>query len=69
MYSAMNMGFLPSDCLYIDDTPKGVEAGLNAGVKTVQLYNGAPINRVEDERVIRIHHLDELKEQLLGCSV
>ncbi|WP_045477959.1 HAD-IA family hydrolase [Vibrio owensii] len=69
MYSAMNMGFLPSDCLYIDDTPKGVEAGLNAGIKTVQLYNGAPINLVDDERVIQISHLDELKEQLLGCSV
>ncbi|EOU3283562.1 HAD-IA family hydrolase [Vibrio harveyi] len=69
MYSAMNMGFLPSDCLYIDDTPKGVEAGLNAGVRTIQLYNGAPINLVNDERVIQISHLDELKEQLLGCSV
>ena len=65
----MNMGFLPSDCLYIDDTPKGVEAGLNAGVRTIQLYNGAPINLVNDERVIQISHLDELKEQLLGCSV
>ncbi|MDF2154824.1 HAD-IA family hydrolase [Vibrio sp. CAU 1672] len=69
MYSAMNMGFLPSECIYIDDTPKGVEAGLNAGVKTVQLYNGAPVNRVEDSRVIRIHQLDELKEQVLSCSV
>ncbi|EPP5326917.1 HAD-IA family hydrolase [Vibrio alginolyticus] len=69
MYSAMSMGFLSSDCLYIDDTPKGVEAGLNAGIKTVQLFNGEAINRVDDERVIRIHHLDELKEQLCGCSV
>lgn len=69
MYSAMNMGFLPSDCLYVDDTPKGVEAGLNAGVKTVQLYNGVRINLVDDERVIRINHLHELKEQLLGCSI
>ncbi|MCV5216794.1 HAD-IA family hydrolase, partial [Escherichia coli] len=56
MYSAMSMGFLPSDCLYIDDTPKGVEAGLNAGIKTVQLFNGEAINRVDDERVIRIQH-------------
>ncbi len=68
MYSAMNMGFLPSECLYIDDTPKGVEAGLNAGIKTVQLFNGEEINHIDDERVIRIQHLDELKEQLLGCS-
>ncbi|EGQ8804997.1 HAD-IA family hydrolase [Vibrio parahaemolyticus] len=69
MYSAMSMGFLPSDCLYIDDTPKGVEAGLSAGIKTVQLFNGEAINRVDDDRVIRIQHLDELKEQLMGCSV
>ncbi|NVC94552.1 HAD family hydrolase [Vibrio natriegens] len=69
MYSAMNMGFLPSDCLYIDDTPKGVEAGINAGIKTVHLFNGEDINRVDDERVIKIQHFDELKEQLLGCSI
>ncbi|TOO97878.1 HAD family hydrolase, partial [Vibrio parahaemolyticus] len=48
---------------------KGVEAGLNAGIKTVQLFNGEAINRVDDDRVIRIQHLDELKEQLMGCSV
>ncbi|MEF1310922.1 HAD-IA family hydrolase [Vibrio mytili] len=65
MYSAMNMGFLPSECLYIDDTPKGIEAGLSAGIKTVQLFNGESINRVDDERVVLIEHLDELKEQLL----
>ncbi|BBM66668.1 HAD-IA family hydrolase [Vibrio alfacsensis] len=69
MYSAMSMGFLPSDCLYVDDTPKGVEAGLNAGVRTVQLYNGMPITLVQDSRVSQIGHLSELKEQLVGCSV
>ncbi len=68
MYCVMNMGFLPSECLYIDDTPKGVEAGLNAGIKTVQLFNGEAVNRMDDERVIQIRHLDELKEQFLGCS-
>lgn len=69
MYCAMNMGFLPGDCLYVDDTPKGVEAGLNAGIKTVQLFNGEEVNRVYDERVIQIQHLDELKEQLVSCSI
>lgn len=68
VYCAMNMGFLPSECLYIDDTPKGVESGLNAGIKTVQLFNGEEINRIDDERVMRIQHLDQLREQLLGCS-
>lgn len=69
MYCATNMGFLPNDCLYIDDTRKGVQAGLNAGIKTVQLFNGAEINLVDDERVTRIQHLDELREQLLSCSL
>ncbi len=69
LYCAMNMGYLPSECLYIDDTPKGVEAGLNAGIKTVHLFNGEEINRVADERVIQIRALDELKEQLLSCSI
>ncbi|GEM76136.1 HAD-IA family hydrolase [Vibrio sagamiensis] len=62
MYSAMNMGFLPDECLYIDDTPKGIEAGLNAGITTIQLYNGAAANLVDDNRVIRVQHLDEVRE-------
>ncbi|NVD07863.1 HAD family hydrolase [Vibrio sp. JPW-9-11-11] len=37
LYSAMSMGFTTDECLYIDDTPKGLEAGIRAGVKTVQL--------------------------------
>ncbi|AUI88049.1 HAD family hydrolase [Vibrio azureus] len=65
MYSAMNMGFLPDECLYIDDTPKGVEAGLNAGITTIQLYNGAAVNLVDDHRVIRVQHLDEVTHRLL----
>ncbi|EGA69751.1 putative phosphatase/phosphohexomutase, partial [Vibrio sinaloensis DSM 21326] len=37
MYSAMNMGFRLDECLYVDDTPKGLEAGVRAGVKTIHL--------------------------------
>ena len=37
LYSAMNMGYRVSECLYVDDTPKGLEAGLRAGMKTIQL--------------------------------
>ncbi|MGL1152551.1 HAD family hydrolase, partial [Vibrio parahaemolyticus] len=39
-----------------DDTPKGVEAVLNAGINTVQIFNGESINRVDDYRVILIQH-------------
>lgn len=37
LYSAMNMGFRLQDCIYVDDTPKGLEAGVRAGVKTIHL--------------------------------
>jgi HAD superfamily hydrolase (TIGR01509 family) len=34
LYAAMNMGVLPQECLYIDDTPLGVEAGISANMRT-----------------------------------
>ncbi|MDA0148493.1 HAD-IA family hydrolase [Vibrio sp. LaRot3] len=37
LYSAMNMGYSVDQCLYIDDTPKGIEAGVRAGMKSVRL--------------------------------
>ncbi len=37
LYSAMNMGFRIEECIYVDDTPKGLEAGVRAGVKTIHL--------------------------------
>ncbi|MGC9402170.1 HAD-IA family hydrolase [Vibrio genomosp. F10] len=38
-YAAMNMGYSLSECIYVDDTPKGIEAGVSAGVKTFLLGN------------------------------
>ncbi|WED24461.1 HAD-IA family hydrolase [Vibrio sp. JC009] len=34
LYAAMNMGYSADECIYIDDTVKGLEAGVQAGVKT-----------------------------------
>ncbi|WP_070966240.1 HAD-IA family hydrolase [Vibrio sonorensis] len=61
-YSAMNMGFTLDECLYVDDTPKGLEAGINAGVKTVQLVG--PVSRNHKLEVTKIHHLRELETML-----
>ena len=36
-YAAMNMGVLPQECIYIDDTPRGVEAGVQAHMQTLHL--------------------------------
>ncbi|MDN3696263.1 MULTISPECIES: HAD-IA family hydrolase [Vibrio] len=61
MYSAMSMGFLPSECLYVDDTKKGVQAGVDAGVKTIQLCNGMSATKVDLPSVTHIHHLGEIE--------
>ncbi len=38
LYAAKDMGYLPDDCVIIDDGPVGVEAGHKAGMKTL-FYN------------------------------
>ncbi|EPR4992642.1 6-phosphogluconate phosphatase [Vibrio navarrensis] len=60
MYSAFNMGFLPEECIYVDDTAKGVKAGLSAGIRTYYLANGFQPNQIQDARVTKIEHLEEL---------
>jgi HAD superfamily hydrolase (TIGR01509 family) len=34
-YAIMILGFVPDECIYIDDTNKGVEMGLNVGIRTI----------------------------------
>ena len=38
LFAAKDMGYLPNECLVIDDGPVGVEAGHKAGMKTL-FYN------------------------------
>ncbi len=45
-------GILPSDCLYIDDTPKG-RSWNKCWYQNSASFNGEDINRVDDERVIK----------------
>ncbi len=62
LYSAMNMGFRLQDCIYVDDTPKGLEAGVRAGMKTVHLIGVN--NRDHDLKLETITHLRELESCL-----
>lgn len=58
-YSAMNMGFCLNECIYVDDTPKGLEAGIRAGVKTIHLVG---LNdKVHSDKVLRIRTLKDLE--------
>lgn len=58
LYTAMTMGFRLENCVYVDDTVKGLEAGVRAGIKTVH-YLGVN-NRVHEHALPKIHDLREL---------
>ncbi|WP_162064127.1 HAD-IA family hydrolase [Vibrio taketomensis] len=63
LYSAMSMGYKPEECLYIDDTPKGLEAGVRAGIRTVHIQG---INKQSYPGVIgsidQLHQLESYIE-------
>lgn len=62
LYSAMNMGYRVDECLYVDDTPKGLEAGVKAGMRTIQLEG---INRLSYPGThATIHRLNELDDYI-----
>ena len=61
-YTAMNMGFLTHECIYIDDTPKGVEAGVRAGIKTFRLCLEGRKTEEVDASVLNISRLVELQD-------
>ncbi|MFM2586785.1 HAD-IA family hydrolase [Vibrio sp. TBV020] len=62
LYSAMNMGFKLQECIYIDDTPKGLEAGVRAGVKTIHL--AGLNNKSHSLELTKIKNLRELEAVL-----
>ncbi len=59
-YCAMNMGFTLDECVYVDDTYQGVQAGLNAGVTTFQITPIALSKRVSNPEVTVLEDLKQL---------
>ncbi|WP_295891257.1 6-phosphogluconate phosphatase [uncultured Vibrio sp.] len=57
-YAAMNMGYSLTECIYVDDTKKGIEAGINAGVKTFLL------SQVEHSEVETFSELASIQQWL-----
>jgi HAD superfamily hydrolase (TIGR01509 family) len=73
MYTAMNMGFLPNECIYVDDTIKGIEAGVRAGIQSFRLRPNLPSTLVrtpkadsEESAAIDIYSLEEISAWLSG---
>ncbi|KXF82371.1 6-phosphogluconate phosphatase [Enterovibrio coralii] len=62
-YSAMNMAAPIQECLFVDDTLLGVEAGINAGIRTVY-FNTANKQAVDHPLVRSVHSMGELSSLL-----
>jgi HAD superfamily hydrolase (TIGR01509 family) len=59
LYAAKKMGFKPSECLVIEDSTLGIQAGLAAGMRTV-LFDPLKLH-LNIDSVRRIEMIDELK--------
>ncbi|USD66973.1 HAD-IA family hydrolase [Vibrio sp. SCSIO 43136] len=68
VYSAMNMGFSPSECVYVDDTLKGVKAGIEAGMRTYYFRPNLSDILIEHPQVSTISRIDQLSSAVLGTQ-
>lgn len=60
-YCAMRMGFALQNCLYVDDTKQGVEAGIQAGVMSYQLCSPIRVQQQAHPQARVIQHLEQLE--------
>ncbi len=51
LYAAETMGFTPAECVVIEDSDTGVQAGLAAGMR-VLAYVASPVNNVDGSRAV-----------------
>jgi HAD superfamily hydrolase (TIGR01509 family) len=59
--AAMHMGFSAQQCLYVDDTPKGVEAGMLAGAKTIHFRSNPMTPKSGFMQVTELQSMAQLK--------
>lgn len=60
LYAAMSMGYSPKECLYIDDTAKGVVTGLSAGIQTIY-YRSSAYSPLFTGDALEIEKMSELE--------
>ncbi|MGF1693252.1 HAD-IA family hydrolase [Photobacterium kagoshimensis] len=59
-YAAMLMGVPLNQCIFIDDTVRGVEAGINANIQTFHLLSTPGGQKIEHPNVIPLNNMAEL---------
>jgi len=64
LYAAMAMGYPPSECLYIDDTEKGVIAGIKAGIQTIHFKPGLYNSPFGSNDALQVENIADLNQLL-----
>lgn len=61
LQGCMNLGIDPSDCVYVGDHVKDLEAGINAGTKVIACYFGYSLKPNDhDSNINGAHHPEDL---------
>jgi HAD superfamily hydrolase (TIGR01509 family) len=60
LYAALNMGVSPKECVYVDDTLKGVEAGIKARMSTYYYRPSQPEYQIDHELVHTISNIEDI---------
>ncbi len=60
LYAAMNMGYSPHECVYIDDSDRGIKAGIQAGIETIHLRTDLKSSAMVNENVLQIETIAQL---------
>lgn len=61
LYAAEKMGFYPNECLVIEDSMKGIESGISAGMKTILFDPMNLFNEVNEvQRIDKMNKLEDI---------
>jgi HAD superfamily hydrolase (TIGR01509 family) len=64
VHASKSMGFLPSQCIVIEDSIPGIEAGINGGFKVYGLSNGFNSQELAEKGAIIVNDMHELHKIL-----
>ncbi|MGR5145065.1 6-phosphogluconate phosphatase [Photobacterium alginatilyticum] len=68
-FAAMHMGVMLQECVFVDDTPKGVQAGINADIRTFHFAATPHSVKINHPRVTTITAMPQLLDHLEVDSV
>lgn len=64
--AASNLGVNPSECIVFEDLVQGIQAGINAGMRTVAVKDDFSEYQIEEKLKIADYYIEDYEEVILG---